>query len=76
MYVDAVGTLPPVGISMLSVQMIPPSFGIAHLSFGLSARSWIMSPDHATEAANWPRVKGCAKSLPVNLTIWPESTAA
>ena len=38
MYVDAVGTLPPVGISMLSVQIIPPVSGTAHLSFGLSAR--------------------------------------
>jgi hypothetical protein len=35
-----------------------------------------MSPDHATEAANSPLVSGCAKSLPVNFTTWPESTAA
>ena len=47
-------TLPPVGMSMLSVQIIPPSFGIAHLSFGLSARSWTMSPDHATRRRECP----------------------
>ncbi len=76
MYVDAVGTLPPVGMSMLSVQIIPPSFGIAHLSFGLSARSWTTSPDHATDAANVPVVSGCAKSFPVKRTTCPESTAA
>ena len=34
-----------------------------------------MSPDQATEAASSPRVSGCAKSLPVNRTILPESTA-
>ena len=32
---------------MLSVQIIPPFSGIAHLSFGLSASSWTMSPDQA-----------------------------
>ena len=71
MYVEAVGTLPPVGMSMLSVQIIPPSFGIAHLSFGLSASSWTTSPDHATDAAKVPFVSGWAKSLPVKRTTWP-----
>ncbi len=34
MYVEAVGTLPPSGMSMLSVQMIPPFSGMPHLIFG------------------------------------------
>ena len=76
MYVDAVATLPPVGISMLSVQIIPPSFGIAHLSFGLSARSWthVARPGDATRrvALRQRRDVVVARELP----IWPESTAS
>ena len=40
MYVDAVGTLPPVGMIMLSVQMIPPFVGSAHFRLGFDESSW------------------------------------
>ena len=40
MYVDAVGTLPPVGMIMLSVQMSPPFVGSAHLRLGFDESSW------------------------------------
>ncbi len=54
MYVEAVYTLPPSGISMLSVQSIPPVLGRFHLSPGWSACSWTMSPDHAKHAQMSP----------------------
>ena len=47
MYVEAVGTLPPSGMSMLSVQMIPPFSGIAHLSFGFSEAEDVARPGDA-----------------------------
>src|SRR5215510_877874 len=52
MYVDAVGTLPPVGMSMLSVKRMPPDFAIPHFTFGSLSRK--MSPDHAMLAARSP----------------------
>src|SRR4029078_1273028 len=75
MYVDAVGTLPPVGMIMLSVQMIPPLVGSAHFRFGFDESSWKMSPDHAIAAARSPCDSGWAESFPVKRRIWPESTA-
>ena len=36
MYTDAVYGSPPVGMSMLSVQIVPPDLGMSHLAFGLS----------------------------------------
>ena len=56
MYVEAVGTLPPSGMSMLSVQMIPPLGGTTQWSFGLTRLA--MSPDHAIVAARSPRARG------------------
>ena len=56
MYVDAVGTLPPVGMNMLSVQMIPPGSGNAHLSFALSGASWRRLP--TTRCKVSPRANG------------------
>ncbi len=58
MYVEAVGTLPPVGMSMLSVQMIPPALGITHFSFG--SPRFTMSPDQAMLAARSPLWSGDA----------------
>ena len=55
----SLGTLPPVGMNMLSVQIMPPLSGTAHLSFGLSGTSCTMSPDHATAAARSPCASGC-----------------
>ena len=45
-------------MNMLSVQIIPPAFGTAHFSFGLSAGSWTMSPDQAIAAARSPFASG------------------
>ena len=76
MYVDAVETLPPVGMNMLSVQIIPPSFGTAHFSFGLSARSWIdvaRPRDRGGELAPRQRLR---EVVARELRTWPESTAA
>ena len=54
MKVDAVKTSPPVGIIMLSVQIIPPLSGMLNCRFGLSSCSCTMSPDQATQAQMSP----------------------
>ena len=58
MYVDAVKTSPPFGISMLSVQMSPPDSGRFQTRFALSAESWTTSPDHDIAAARSPFESG------------------
>ena len=76
MYVDAVGTLPPSGMSMLSVQMIPPFSGIGPLELRVLGTSWTTSPDHATHAARSPFDERLRVVVARERRIWPESTAA
>ena len=58
MYVEAVKTSPPVGINMLSVQMLPPVSGTFQTRFALSADSWTTSPDQDIAAVRSPFASG------------------
>ena len=60
---------------MLSLQSASPSSGATNLMSGLSNCSWMMSPDHASQATTLPLTRSWAYSLPVNARIWPASVA-